>query len=899
MLTCQIIIKIKDYFPKTETIPFEDYICLFTYNDYEGQIPFLPDESKTIQHQIKNVSSDINYKVHILDYNDMSLIGMCEMTILYDILTQLTPPNGFIQEQQKKLLMDLKTKRKLFNTVINTGDIFLNIYAEIYLISKSNFEHKSHNKYRKTLYQERPQCFIKYNFQIKKYFPGSNKNKSLLINNTTEKQSLDDSKCDKSNFIKFPKKKDALNNINYNTFNNNSKRGFQNYSSKLQQKKHNKRTIMDLLEQKKIIEKKLNIVDEDKDSKNVNSNHSENLLINKKEGYLTEQNFNFPYKMKLKNNYIINNNILKKNKSNTKMINNLLNKNDKEKYNNNRKKDDEFENNIEESTDKNPKKGFNNNNNILGSSLSNENSNNNNSQFLDDKFVYKPKNKLGKMAKAFNKKNPKNKNENENDINNNNINKNIYNNLSQKENSNTNINSYINTSVLTSNSKEEEFLDIDKLILEKGAELRNDFIIQLKGKNINHHKNINSLNYKSNNQNIFNEFDDSGHNEKLDTPHTEKIQQDFFMKNELTQECIKNNCLRLIEFYSLLNSKLNKFSSKNEDIKKKSFIFKELFSYELKKNKKMINNSNLNEFIYFIFSSIYEPINEKLLQLFHKIKNDESSVYQTLFNTFIKKEEISKYKEYEIYEHQTKIFLLLTTIKNLINKYGNVSQIFNENTNKKNILKQCLKKYDLTEKEESDNEYVNLEELSNEIKIKNENIKDFNKDIVNKFKVIKEVDEEKEEEYEENSKEIEDMNNHQILKNIDLQINEEEKEENNETNSNIDMNFNGDENDEINNEEIVEKKLNELNKKDNNNNNNDYHFQKIGKNEYLFNNKKIKANVNKNNELEIIVVETNKKYSLEDFIQLYNEEYKNNIYTKGKIDMSDEIIEEGDKIQKK
>ena len=896
MLTCQIIIKIKDYFPKTETIPFEDYICLFTYNDYEGQIPFLPDESKTIQHQIKNVSSDINYKVHILDYNDMSLIGMCEMTILYDILTQLTPPNGFIQEQQKKLLMDLKTKRKLFNTVINTGDIFLNIYAEIYLISKSNFEHKSHNKYRKTLYQERPQCFIKYNFQIKKYFPGSNKNKSLLINNTTEKQSLDDSKCDKSNFIKFPKKKDALNNINYNTFNNNSKRGFQNYSSKLQQKKHNKRTIMDLLEQKKIIEKKLNIVDEDKDSKNVNSNHSENLLINKKEGYLTEQNFNFPYKMKLKNNYIINNNILKKNKSNTKMINNLLNKNDKEKYNNNRKKDDEFENNIEESTDKNPKKGFSNNNNILGSSLSNENSDNNNSQFLDDKFVYKPKNKLGKMAKAFNKKNPKNKNEN--DINNNNINKNIYNNLSQKENSNTNINSYINTSVLTSNSKEEEFLDIDKLILEKGAELRNDFIIQLKGKNINHHKNINSLNYKSNNQNLFNEFDGSGHNEKLDTPHTEKIQEDFFMKNELTQECIKNNCLRLIEFYSLLNSKLNKFSSKNEDIKKKSFIFKELFSYELKKNKKMINNSNLNEFIYFIFSSIYEPINEKLLQLFHKIKNDESSVYQTLFNTFIKKEEISKYKEYEIYEHQTKIFLLLTTIKNLINKYGNVSQIFNENTNKKNILKQCLKKYDLTEKEESDNEYVNLEELSNEIKIKNENIKDFNKDIVNKFKVIKEVDEEKEEEYEENSKEIEDMNNHQILKNIDLQINEEEKEENNETNSNIDMNFNGDENDEINNEEIVEKKLNELNKKDNNNNN-DYHFQKIGKNEYLFNNKKIKANVSKNNELEIIVVETNKKYSLEDFIQLYNEEYKNNIYTKGKIDMSDEIIEEGDKIQKK
>ena len=901
MLTCQIIIKIKDYFPKTETIPFEDYICLFTYNDYEGQIPFLPDESKTIQHQIKNVTSDINYKVHILDYNDMSLIGMCEMTVLYDILTQLTPPNGFIQEQQKKLLIDLKTKRKLFNTVINTGDIFLNIYAEIYLISKSSFEHKNHNKYRKTLYQQRPECFIKYNFQLKKYFPGSNKNKSSLMNNTSEKQSLNDSKCDKPNFNKLSKKNDAINNINKNTFNNNnSKRGNKNYTSKLKQNEHNKRTIMDLLEQKKIIEKKLNIADDDKDVKNVNSNNSENLLINKKEGYLTEQNFNLPYKMKLNNNYIINNKKLKKNRSNIKMTNNLLNKNDKEKYNDNKndkKKVDGFENNIEESADHNPKKGLNNHNPNLGSSLSNENSNKNNSQALDNKYVYKPKNKLGKMTKAFIKKNPQNKKEN--DIKNIDTKKIIYNNQSQKENSNTNINSYINTSLLTSNSKEEEFLDVDKLILEKGAELRNDFINQLKSKYINHHKNINSLNYKSNNQNILNEFNDSGHNEKLDTPHTEKMQQDFCIQNELTQECIKNNCLRLLEFYSLLNQKLSKFNSKNEDIKKKSLIFKELLTYEFKKNKKIMNYSNQNEFIYFIFSSIYDPMNEKVLHLFNKIKDDESSIYQTLFNTFITKEEFSKYKEYEIYEHQTKIFLLLTTIKNLINKYGNVSQIFKENINKKNILRQCLTKYELTEKEEGDNEYVNLEELSNEIKMKNENaLKDFNKDIANKFKVIKEVDEEKEEEYDENSKEIEEVNNHQMPKNIDLEINDEEKEENNEINSNIDMVFNDDENDENNNEEIVEKKLNEMSKKYMNNNNN-YHFKKIGKNEYLYNNKKIKVNVSKNNELEIIVVETNEKYSLEDFIKLYNKENKNEVFTKGKIEMDDEIIEDGDEIQKK
>ena len=32
--------------------------------------------------------------------------------------------------------MDVKTKRKLFGTVLNMGDIYLNIYSEIYLSDK-------------------------------------------------------------------------------------------------------------------------------------------------------------------------------------------------------------------------------------------------------------------------------------------------------------------------------------------------------------------------------------------------------------------------------------------------------------------------------------------------------------------------------------------------------------------------------------------------------------------------------------------------------------------------------------------------------------------------------------------------------------------------------------------
>ena len=260
MITCKITIKIKDYFPKIDTIPYENYVCLFTCGEYEGQIPFLPDDSKIIQHQIKNITSDIKYKVHILDYNDMSLIGMCEMTVSYQVINQISPPNGFIQEQQKKLLIDLKTKRKLFGTIVNIGDIYLNIFAEVFIVSRQSIDHKNNNKIKKNYYQNTPQCYIKYSFPINNpdYSPKSSKNKSSLINNNSEKFSLNSTKQEKifsnkhSNYnlinYKINKDKDRGNGENnkktFSNFNNNIKKGFKNYSSRIQQQKYSNNNIL-------------------------------------------------------------------------------------------------------------------------------------------------------------------------------------------------------------------------------------------------------------------------------------------------------------------------------------------------------------------------------------------------------------------------------------------------------------------------------------------------------------------------------------------------------------------------------------------------------------------------------------------------------------------------------
>ena len=966
MITCKIAIKIKDYFPKVDTIPYENYICLFTCGEYEGQIPFLPDDSKIIQHQIKNITSDIKYKVHILDYNDMSLIGMCEMTISYKIINQISPPNGFIQEQQKKLLIDLKTKRKLFGTIVNIGDIYLNIYAEVFLVSRTSIEQKNLNKKNKNIYQNTPQCYIKYNFQLNKsdYSPKSSKNKSSLMNSHSEKHTLNSSKQDKCftnkhsnyNLINYKTNKDKDiddNKKTYSTFNNSTKKGFKNYSSRLQQKKYsnnnvlkeqNRKTIMDLLQQKKMMEKKLEKENSEKDNKSENDNekknNKDNNSLTKKEGYLTEQNFNSHYGIKLENKYIINNHKLKKqNKEEIK-----INKNNKiQKDENNILKEDnnyqnkdinnieDFQNNVHKKNTLSPNinnickndDNIGNNKNLIKTVK-----NNNLVENLSDKYVYKSKNKIIKMGKAFSK----------NKFNSNNSNKQIKSNIisiNQNENINLKTNNNINTTLLSTYSGDDDYLDIDRIILEKGAELRNDFHLQLKQNNannnyINHHKNINSINNNNNkgnnnkeesqtNSEIQNYNDYSNNYQKndsnngiiggthfnMDTPRTEKMSQyssTQSLNSTLNQENVKNNCLKLIEFYSLLNFKLKKINPKNLEIKKKLLIFKELFSNEIKKSNKITNKSNLNQFIYNISTNVNVPLNEKILYLFPKIKKIESTIYQCLFDIYYTDEEVIKFKEYENYDEQTKIYLLLAVVKNLISKYGNISQIFEEENIKKNMLKHCLANYDLVEKEDGDKDFVNLEELSNEIKLKNENeIKEFNEEMENKFKVIKEVDEDKEEENDEEEEEVKDDNKEEIIEDLEIEennnniegVNEIKKEEkiNNiedneekkeQVNSDKKNNENINENDDIdmemmNDEEIIDKILiEEFRKKYKDNK---YYFDKIGLNEYLYNDIKIKAIIDKDGDIKIIVDENNEEYYLDDFIKEFNEdenEYNNN-----------------------
>ena len=861
MITCKITIKIKDYFPKVDTIPYQNYICLFSYGEYEGQIPFLPDDSKQFEHQIKNISSDVKYRVKILDYNDMSLIGICEMIINYDIINQITPPNGFIQEQQKKLLIDLKTKRKIFGTV-KTGDIFLNIYAEVILISRTNLDLKKYNKNRKNANQYTPQSYIKYNFKINKfdYSPKSNKNR--LTNSNSEKH----------NFNNMKQKKWKNSNKNNNQFNNlindedkkmfnntNINKSFKNYSFRIHQnqnlnndlKQQNKKTIIDLLQQKRNKEKGL--IEKEKNNKNgVAINEIKNYNGAQKEGYLTEQNFKSNFRIKLENNYIINNYKLKnKNKDDLKSF---KTNNDYIDYKNN---DNKIKNEVELNNNcpninivnKNGSKNYLHIKKKLSPNL-NINKYKDNNEFNENlsrtvknnisenlsKYIYKSKNKEVKMGKT---------------ICNNYYKDNI---LSYIQNENKS-NNYIDTTLLSAYSGKEDILDIDHIILEKGAELRNDFILQMKSyNNLNNKIKENDILINQNN----NENKNDSNNPiigmthfDIETPKTEKISQyssTQSLNNGLTQDNVKSNCLKLIQFYSLLNLKLNRISKKNVEIKKKLFIIKELISNEIKKSDKIKNEMNINQLNSNLSLNINNKMNEKLLYILPRVKYMESDIYKYLFDIFYSDEEVIKFREYENYNEQTKIFLLLTVVKNLLNKYGNISQIFSNDINNKYKLMKCFMNYDLTEKEEGEKDYVNLEEFSNEIKLRNEKGK-YSEDLANKFRIIKEVDEDKEEENDEDDEEINSIKKEYI------------NNENNEDENEIDK--------------ILFEEVPKLY-------NNKYKFSKNEFNEYFFDNQKIKVFLDKNKEnkenkvdigeLKIILNknECDEEYALDDFLKIFN-----------------------------
>ena len=996
-MNCIITLKINDYFPKVTTIPYDNFICLFTYGDFYGRIPLKQKSNCICKHEIQSVTSDIKYNIRVLQNNDSSLIGMSELLIPLIKLKQINAPGSMTQNQLIKLITDGNTKRKLFGTIINSEDISLDISAVVFMPEQINcsneimekINNKKVNELGKSTDGTSPRTLKK-----RKMLMEMNYDREMIKTDNSINNSSTDINCvNRVNVLKvfdFRNKKDKIDlatlskqiyNMNNNVNSNDNKK---THKRKFSPKK--KVTILELMEEKmqpkalssdkdlenkdnvKInLNKKNNIINKKVIIKNKiisgnkKSNNKNNIIhynINKinqeeKKYNLATNNIN-PKQLKKpifpKINNSQDNNINKSNNTKSQITKNL---NRSEKFKTAKEKD--LEKNIEKNQSRKKTNSANKNNrrnninpknkltkdfpiysdNIISYST---NTNTNFSSAMrntctseevskknkygmhmnDEEFIKKVENKIASykkpkmdsssdnLPKKIKKKQKLNnvvqKNKNSNFENTSKSNTDISINQSKNEN---------NTIISCGKTIDKTYLDIDKIILEKGALLRETFEDQMSSNkkeicysSIKEKKNWeNNLKAKkviplfqnnekkdfkinTNRNNLVKQFYLSSKGDlqiidsrmntmetpkccNINTYYTENTEERTTGVNYvnlgnnninlLDQNDVKNNILNLIDLYYLLNKKLIKYIYYNNELNQKLFICKEHFfnltKIATKIDEKTSNKSNN----YFTHVNINHSINNKFIEKFKRINILEKKICQNIFKIDFNDYDLIKIKEIDRVQklnEERKINILLTIIRSIIKDCGNISQIFHTDIKKENLLKIVLGKYGIFEKKEGDAGYINFRNI------------DFNKIAENKMKeqrehkyfeskIIKEVDEEKEDEEESKNDDSSNQKNRNSITSWNSKNSKNcknNKYENYENDSEKDMENNEQEIQEKNDyveESEVNKEITEDESKKNNeeNNKNDHNIIEKNNNENSINENDVnRYNENENSE---------------------------------------------------
>ena len=821
MKSCSVSFKIKDYFPKIDTIPFDEYVCLFINGDFNEKIPLIEKDYNICKHQINNVNSDLKYKIHLANINDFSLIGMCEIIIPYSIISQIETPGSFIKEQQLKLLVDLKTKRKLFGTIVSSGDIYLYISAEVFVNNNPNIVEKKKKNIIKNKIGQKKEFNINYIFENNKKYRIIKTDKDALrnecktftclknITNSNANNSITNeflpvplSQDRKEPFCKFQSNHLGAGFKSTLTIDGNLK-NLQNQNQKIK-KVHTQRkkiSILDLMEQKAINKR------ETKNKStytNINKIIKKNNSPNNFKGMNSEDKENAPlnYQNKNKNNYYLFSD--KTNKSNTLNAvlspvsnnSNIMMK-DKINYIYKKKSAQKIKARISE-------------NNIFNVNSSSPYCTNFN---IYEESADRSKNNLAvKKNKSCStaKFSIQNDNTKINNLDNNNIN-----------NFDNNTNNVNDDTMLTFSEGKQKMSELDKIIIEKSNIIKNDFQNQLncgykqnkllfdniyEQCNNNNHKNM--INYSSNNilNDIMNikynrsqkDFHKKNKNLKYNNNSCIKIDLDSSKNignnmtpcssnqhmNFFSQEELRNNILNLLDFYSLLKKKFDLVKENNEQNNQKLVIKKEKFNHQLKKNNRLTQKIISVESKIILHATINCTLNEQMILPLIKIKKLESNIYQNIFGLSCYDYDIIKHKEKEknkLFEEQNIIHLLLIIIKNMIEHYGNISShVFQDDVNKNKMLKLLLLKYEIEEKKEGNiNMNLNINKINS--KYSNFNSSQFlsgqmvDDDFLNKFKIIREVEEDKEydDSEEENiNQKNKDNKNEEIIESIIVEVDE-------------------------------------------------------------------------------------------------------------------------------
>ena len=321
-----------------------------------------------------------------------------------------------------------------------------------------------------------------------------------------------------------------------------------------------------------------------------------------------------------------------------------------------------------------------------------------------------------------------------------------------------------------------------------------------------------------------------------------------YIRNIKNQEDLKNNLLSIIDYDKEKNKKIKQTYVKNiNDFDDKYLLYKEKIVFENKKQYSLQNQNNTKDIRNFIHVKINSKYNNIILNKMYKIKNKELNILQIILNNRNKNMNPKKIIEQKL-KQQKQIHVLLNLIRDLIKNYGNISHIYDDDNNKKILIKSLFLRYNIKEKEPGENH--NLLDIYNKMIEEIKNKKHKSKLNIFKQEEFKAIKEEEENENDENDEEEEEKENN-IKEENHIEQNEENKKENIE---------------EINTEKNEENnsKINEENKDKEENNN----IIKEGEN--------MKENINNEN-INLNKIDKNNKDNKENNIYEIKENLINNI----------------------
>ena len=818
MSNYRIKIKINDYFPKIDAIPFENYICIISCNNIFSKIKLTEYKYQYFQNNFKlQKNTDLLFNIKLINYlENNTLIGIYDLLLPYTKVNQILQRNNSYYQQQVKLIMNSNVKIKLFGTMMNITSIYLDLIFEISYLENctSSFPNKI-NKLR--IYDIIGSNSID-NILDKNY------NRKLINNNNADINNYDDS-MKKRNFLKSPDiyNNNFLEDINYKklneqkhySFNNNIKKNY-NCNKNIYNKKHSDINY-NVMNNNYLNYFKINNNNYDLNY-NIKNNRSPHNSKDFTKSNTIEIINNMAIPEKNVKNYIkINNNKIRE-RRNENLFNNRYMMNS-ERINNREIEDDKHLNNdkdenfteVKSSLDidllKNDKKtidleqtkkyfifkeNFDNkiNNNKLLNYFNYINNNINQNQkkpVLHDKNYYIQKiinnRRIKKIPKSIkneqnNKEAVKTKKDNYkskknlSELNQNNI---IKSNLKTPQKIKITHLNFDNdsknnqTSIFTSNLKNIKDCATELNTIENNKKLGNKIINK-----INHSlQNSNCKNVKksfinkkegkrNNNQNIFHntndiDIDDSKNiilrntNALSDNNNTE-LNKDDGNLTICTPEDIRDNIIKFIDNYNKYSKEIKEKININKKLFKKLLLCKENYYTELKINNLLENKNNTKNIKYLIHVNIRSKLNEKLYFNMKNIKIKEFKIFEKIFyehkNSPENKAKEAKRKIQEKLEQQKKVLSLLKIIRELIQKYENLSQVYNDDEKKKILFKSLLVRYGVREKEESkeNNLMDKFKEIQNNIEMEKNNnlIKIKNKEIQNDVykNVIKEESDE-------------------------------------------------------------------------------------------------------------------------------------------------------------